>query len=416
MKTGDEPMTLAQLLDQEVVLPIDEVLFLASETAMRLARLHSTHRIHGELTPGAIRINPSFTQNRGPKEIQPVELRSNSGSHIAAPESFEDRLYLSPESRDGRSTDERSDIYSLGCVLCTCISGAPPFLHKADRISTNYKDLISERLAGVVDKTREGRWLQQIIEWCVAPEAQDRYRSAQQIVRDVNLIKLNRPPVGPRPKQESMSFGSQSIWKRFRRQFRRNLPYTMGAIAGAAIGLTGLLGLSMLGLNVLLFGGAEPASPATNGCPMQLEVLWNKPADQYKLWDQFAYKILPHENAYVYSFYVKDDKVSTFYPSTAQKSNLVDTNGISVDSFNDEVVLLVDENNKGLLVTIGIPASYKNEFEIVRKDEYSTSQVIPDKLQLTISAKTLFNRIQQLREHNPRSIVIIQKAPSATKK
>lgn len=442
-RTGNESITLAQLLNQEVVLPVDEVLFLASEAAMRLARLHASGKIHGELTPNAIRINPDHLVNRSSgRETHQIELR-NSGVHFSAPESFEERLYLSPETRVGKS-DEQSDIFSLGCILCTCVSGAPPFLSKADRIA-NYRDQIHERLSGVIGDSEEGVWLRQLIEWCVAPEPQMRYRSAQQIVRDVNLIKLRRPPVGPHPKQESTFIDSTgSFGKAVRHKLRQRTSVAAAAVLVSGLGL--LVFLTVWGTvgSVGVHVDPEPARPESTEPPkakthmptdlppsevqysdeqrsslnpIQMEVTWNKPAAGYKLGDVFEYKIVPKELAYVYSFYIKNDKVSTFYPSATQKSNLVDSKGVTIDSFNDEVVLLVDQNEKGLLVTVGIPFSLQNEkFELVHKDEYSTSQMIPDKLQLTISAETLFARIQQLREQNPRATIVIQKAPAAKRK
>src|SRR4029453_10172274 len=35
--------------------------------------------------------------------------------------------YLSPEQVQGRRADERSDLYALGCVMTTMLTGRPPF-------------------------------------------------------------------------------------------------------------------------------------------------------------------------------------------------------------------------------------------------------------------------------------------------
>ena len=45
------------------------------------------------------------------------------------------RSYMSPEQIRGKAVDERSDIYSLGCMLHELVAGKPPFTGAIDRRS-----------------------------------------------------------------------------------------------------------------------------------------------------------------------------------------------------------------------------------------------------------------------------------------
>lgn len=78
--------------------------------------------------------------------------------------------YMSPEQVQGLTDiDERSDLYSLGCVLFECLAGRPPFLADREELVLRmhldsrapaigeFRADVPERLATLVDRALEGR-------------------------------------------------------------------------------------------------------------------------------------------------------------------------------------------------------------------------------------------------------------------
>jgi len=125
MELVDAP-TLSQLLEQGAMAQRRAVL-LMQRIASALRASAARGVIHRDLTPANIFVldgdQPKIT-DFGLARIRDESTDSNPMGHavVGTPH------YMSPEQGRGEEADVRSDIYSLGCVLFTMLTGDPPFV------------------------------------------------------------------------------------------------------------------------------------------------------------------------------------------------------------------------------------------------------------------------------------------------
>jgi parallel beta-helix repeat protein len=165
----DLAFLLAQAPDRR--LPVDIAVSLIIQAAGALQAAHESRVIHRDLKPANL-----FLQNNGvlkicdfgiARIIDATDGQTSTGHVIGT------FPYMSPEQCEGRMVDERSDLYSLGCVLYELLTGQPPFpagewqavmYHHVHTPPTSLRTLrpdISRQLDGLVldmlAKTQEGR-------------------------------------------------------------------------------------------------------------------------------------------------------------------------------------------------------------------------------------------------------------------
>lgn len=167
--------------------------------AMSYTHLHNI--IHRDLKPANILISSEGTQDLvkiadfGIARILPGEGKFDQ--HLTQTGMLIGSLhYMSPEACLGKQQDQRSDIYSLGCVLYECLSGHPPFeadnpitlLHMhvngaPKKLKTNSDDLSD----GLVD----------LIMRCLSKEPSQRYQSMKEVTEALESIRLQAKNTRP---------------------------------------------------------------------------------------------------------------------------------------------------------------------------------------------------------------------------
>jgi serine/threonine protein kinase len=119
--------SLADQIEKLGQLPIETALRGVSEVAGALDALHANDLIHRDVKPANILID-----EQGVSYITDFGLaKDTQGSLLTRPGQAVGSLdYMAPEQIRGEEVTAATDVYALGCVMCECLSGAPPF---ADR-------------------------------------------------------------------------------------------------------------------------------------------------------------------------------------------------------------------------------------------------------------------------------------------
>lgn len=172
-----EGETLRDRLDRETTLPLPDARRIALEVADAMAYAHSRGVVHRDLKPQNIMLEAGhavvadFGIALSLGDADTTRL-TRTGLAVGTPH------YMSPEQASGtRSIDERTDLYSLGCILYEMLAGDPPFA------GTNGRVVLARKLTGPAPDIRElrpsvGEALGSVVMRALEPEPADRYESA----------------------------------------------------------------------------------------------------------------------------------------------------------------------------------------------------------------------------------------------
>ena len=143
--------TLAQLLDRKTRSPafVSRLLDIFGQVCQTVAYAHSRSIIHRDLKPQNIMVG-SFGETQVmdwglAKQLSDTETDETQENKIDFPADVESissetlkgvvlgtPAYMAPEQRLGRSVDHRTDVFSLGGILCEILTGTAPFADSAE--------------------------------------------------------------------------------------------------------------------------------------------------------------------------------------------------------------------------------------------------------------------------------------------
>lgn len=120
--------TLAEEVRDSGPLPVDEVRTIGYEVAGALQAAHDAGIVHRDIKPGNISYAADGTVKVLDFGITQLVDEALGQHQLTMTDTIVGTAeYLAPEQATGQRVDSRADLYALGCVLTTLLTGKPPF-------------------------------------------------------------------------------------------------------------------------------------------------------------------------------------------------------------------------------------------------------------------------------------------------
>jgi serine/threonine protein kinase len=115
--------SLAERLERDGPLPVEDVVRIAGEVGTALDTLHASDLVHRDVKPSNVMLAET-----GAELTDFGVARATADSVLTTPGHVVGTVdYLAPEVIRGETAEPPADVYALGCLLYECVAGAPPF-------------------------------------------------------------------------------------------------------------------------------------------------------------------------------------------------------------------------------------------------------------------------------------------------
>src|SRR5271155_3693511 len=192
---GEEPETRAPYIVMEFVngesldkllakngrkLPVETALHLALELGEALDCAHRQGVVHRDLKPA----NILMTEDGHAKIADFGVAKLNLSNQTLAGRALGTPAYMSPEQLNGYAVDGRSDLFSLGVILYTVLTGYRPFQGNS-ALTVSFKVVNRDPIPASLLETALPAGLDRIIGRAMAKDPGERYQRGAEMVLDI---------------------------------------------------------------------------------------------------------------------------------------------------------------------------------------------------------------------------------------
>ena len=199
-------------------LPRERAIAIVSQVAGALDAAHERGLVHRDVKPSNVLLDER-------KHVYLADFGlsrrlGDAATPLGAAQSLGTIDYVAPEQIRGEEVDGRADLYSLGCLLCECVTGSPPFARPSDA---------AVLFAHLEEEPPTPPGLEDVMRTALAKDPDDRFQTGHE------LVEATRKALG-------IAGPRRSLWP----------------AAAAAVGLA-LIGAALLGF-FLTRGGGTPTA------------------------------------------------------------------------------------------------------------------------------------------------------------
>ena len=205
--------SLQQKLNRDGALPLVEIVRVGAQVASGLAAAHELGLIHRDVKPSNILLENGvarvkITDFGLARAVDDVGM-TRTGEVAGTPQ------YMSPEQAQSRHVDQRTDLFSLGCVLYAMCTGRSPF--RADSTPAAMRRVCDDRPRAVRDVNPDiPVWLVNLIDRLLAKHPRKRAPSARGVAAELQrrLAELQFPTLAHRAARTERWAGLFRRWPR----------------------------------------------------------------------------------------------------------------------------------------------------------------------------------------------------------